>query len=171
MSTKANVGVAKLTKFISTNVRPEFVSLGGYVMIGGLPNVGKSTIINSLRRKETDIDHTKKSGAKVGAVPCITKSISGFKIMTDPNMFVLDTPGIIMPKIRDNSEDGLKLTLTACIRDGIVDPHHVADYLLYVLNKEGQFRYLSRYLMKETSDDINAVLTAVKARYQIKDYE
>ena len=45
-------------------------------MVGGVPNVGKSTIINSLRQRETELGHTKKSGARTGGVPCITKSIN-----------------------------------------------------------------------------------------------
>lgn len=57
-------------------------------MIGGVPNVGKSTIINSLRKKDENIEHTKKSGAKTGGVPCITKSISGFKIISDPPTYI-----------------------------------------------------------------------------------
>ena len=65
------------------------------MMIGGIPNVGKSTIINSLRKKEEDIKHTKKSGAKVGAVPCITRSFGGFKVMNNPLTYLIDSPGII----------------------------------------------------------------------------
>jgi ribosome biogenesis GTPase A len=76
------------------------------MMIGGIPNVGKSTIINSLRKKESDINHSRKSGAKVGAIPCITRSMNGFKIMNSPVTYLIDTPGIIQPKILNN-EDGL----------------------------------------------------------------
>ena len=72
-------------------------------MIGGVPNVGKSTIINSLRKKDSDIEHTKRSGAKTGGVPCVTKSISGFKIIYDPQTFITDTPGVMIPHL-DGSE-------------------------------------------------------------------
>jgi ribosome biogenesis GTPase A len=68
-------------------------------MIGGIPNVGKSTIINSLRSKDADINNHKKSGARVGGIPCITKSITGFKIISNPPIYMMDTPGIIIPKI------------------------------------------------------------------------
>lgn len=105
-------------------------------MIGGIPNVGKSTIINSLRKKDTEIEHSKRGGAKTGAKPCLTKTISGFKICTDPLIYLIDTPGIITPKIQDDSEDGLKLSLINSIRDGILEKEHVCDYLLYKLNKE-----------------------------------
>ena len=102
-------------------------------MIGGVPNVGKSTIINSLRQKDSEIAHTKKSGARVGGVPCVTKSITGFKIRTDPPTYVHDTPGIIIPKIEDPLV-GMKLSLCNCIRDGIIEPENVCDYALFILN-------------------------------------
>ena len=103
-------------------------------MIGGIPNIGKSTIINALRAKDPTISATNKSnrsGARTGAKPCLTKTISGFKIVSDPPMFLVDTPGIIMPKIRDNSEDGLKLCACHAIRDGILDDILVCDYVLF----------------------------------------
>jgi ribosome biogenesis GTPase A len=73
--------------------------VGAWLMIGGIPNVGKSTIINSIRKRDEEINHSKKSGARVGGIPCITKSITGFKIISDPPIYMMDTPGIIIPKI------------------------------------------------------------------------
>ncbi len=105
-------------------------------MIGGIPNVGKSTIINSIRKKDESVTHKKRSGAKVGGVPCITQNITGFKIIQDPSVYMIDTPGIIQPKIRENSEDGLKLCACNNIRDGIIELQNVCDYILYKLNKE-----------------------------------
>lgn len=105
-------------------------------MIGGIPNVGKSTILNSLRKKDENVNHSKKSGARVGGIPCITKSITGFKIMSDPPTYMIDTPGIIQPKIKENSEDGLKLCACNNIRDGILELEHVCDYVLFKLNKD-----------------------------------
>jgi len=88
-----------LISFIKNNSNPQFKTVGSWLMIGGIPNVGKSTIINSMRKRDSELNHTKKSGAKTGGVPCITKSISGFKIAEDPTIYVVDTPGIIIPKI------------------------------------------------------------------------
>ena len=109
-------------------------------MIGGVPNVGKSTIINSLRKKDSEVNHTKRSGAKTGGVPCITKSVSGFKIISDPPTFVKDTPGIIIPTI-ESAEDGMKLCAVNCIRDGIVEIEQVCDYVLFTLNRQRVFTY------------------------------
>ena len=103
-------------------------------MIGGVPNVGKSTIINTLRKRDQEIEHTKKSGARTGGVPCITKSVTGFKIISDPPTYVIDTPGIFIPRLND-SEQGLKLCAVNCIRDGIVEPELVCDYILFQLNR------------------------------------
>jgi ribosome biogenesis GTPase A len=113
-------------------------------MIGGMPNVGKSTIINSLRSKDSDLNHSKKSGARTGGVPCITKSISGFRIITDPPTYITDTPGIIVPKI-ENAIDGLKMCACNIIRDGIVEDESVCDFILYTLNQQRNFAYVKRY--------------------------
>ena len=104
-------------------------------MIGGVPNVGKSTIINSLRKRDSEVNHTKKSGARTGGVPCVTRSISGFRIITEPPIYVVDTPGIIIPKI-NTSTDALKLCACHSIRDGIEEPELVCDFVLYNLNKQ-----------------------------------
>jgi ribosome biogenesis GTPase A len=49
LSIKKNVNVNKLLSFVQTNATPQFKTVGSWIMIGGVPNVGKSTIINSLR--------------------------------------------------------------------------------------------------------------------------
>jgi len=105
-------------------------------MIGGMPNIGKSTIINSLRSKDNEIasKSSRRSGARTGAKPCMTTSISGFKIVSDPPMYLVDTPGIIVPKIPEGTDIGLKLAACHSIRDGILDDELICDYVLYKLN-------------------------------------
>ena len=61
--------------------------------------------------------------------------MTGFRIVTDPPMYLVDTPGIILPKIKDDSEDGLKLAACHAIRDGIIEDELICDYILYKLNK------------------------------------
>ena len=120
LSTKENINISKLMSFIDNNANPQFKTVGAWLMIGGVPNVGKSTIINSLRAKDKEVNQSKKSGARTGGVPCVTKSVSGFKIKADPPVYVSDTPGIIIPKIH-KPVDAMKLCLCNCIRDGIVE--------------------------------------------------
>ena len=140
-------------------------------MIGGIPNVGKSTIINSLRKRDEGIEHGKKSGARVGANPCVTKSFSGFKIISDPLVYMVDSPGIIMPKIKEDSEDGLKLSLVNSIRDGILEKEYVCDYLLYKLNKEGVFNYCTRYdlPMRRPTNSIHDFMGSLMKRMNVVD--
>ena len=137
LSTKENININKLVKALGELCPTRFKTVGAWVMIGGMPNIGKSTIINTLRRRDSDINakSSSKSGAKAGAKPCVTKSISGFRIVTDPPMYLVDTPGIIVPKIADESEDGLKLAACHCIRDGILDDELICDYVLFELNQ------------------------------------
>ena len=123
-----------MLKVLSDSCPMKFRTVGAWVMIGGMPNIGKSTIINSLRKRDSSIAHGKKSGARTGSKPCLTKTISGFRIVSDPPMFLVDTPGIIVPKIRDESEDGLKLAACHLIRDGILDDELICDYVLFKLN-------------------------------------
>ena len=60
-------------------------------------------------------------------------------------MYLVDTPGIILPKIEDDSEDGLKLCAVHAIRDGIIDEEIICDYILFKMNKEKSFGYVKRY--------------------------
>mmetsp|Transcript_23380 Transcript_23380/g.23315 ORF Transcript_23380/g.23315 Transcript_23380/m.23315 type:complete len:112 (+) Transcript_23380:186-521(+) len=69
MSAKKHIHVDKFISHIKHKVNPRFSTIGNWMMIGGNPNVGKSTIINTLRVKEDNIEHNRKSGARVGAVP------------------------------------------------------------------------------------------------------
>jgi ribosome biogenesis GTPase A len=83
----------------------------------------------------------------------------------------MDTPGIIQPKIRENSEDGLKLCACNNIRDGIVELENVCDYVLFKLNREGVFAYVNRFNLpnRKPSDNINDVLHSLQDRYKCKE--
>lgn len=87
-------------------------------MILGIPNVGKSTLINSLSGRK---------GAKVGNRPGITKSNQWIK--TKGGLELLDTPGILWPKFEDK-EVGLNLAFTGAIKDEILDTETLALKLI-----------------------------------------
>eukprot|EP00494_Astrolonche_serrata_P023453 UN23711 len=80
-------------------------SLATVVCILGMPNVGKSTIINCLRQG----NYTGK-GQATGPTPGVTRSINLCKVHANPLVSVLDSPGIFIPALNlDSLEEGLKL--------------------------------------------------------------
>lgn len=87
-------------------------------MIIGIPNVGKSTLINTLSGRK---------GTKTGNRPGITKSNQWIK--TRGVLELLDTPGILWPKFEDQSV-GLNLAFTGAIKDEILDKETLALRLL-----------------------------------------
>jgi ribosome biogenesis GTPase A len=90
------------------------------MLVVGMPNVGKSTIINSLRAhfKQGTVYQFEDliaggNSAVTGPLPGVTRTISGFKVSQTPPTFLLDTPGVMIPQIsREDNERGLKLALT-----------------------------------------------------------
>lgn len=145
---------------------PEFAA-----MIIGVPNVGKSSLINRLRNK-----YLRKSNATaVGGVAGITRSVlNRIKISEKPPVFVLDTPGILAPYVGDVFS-GLKLALAGCLQDHLVGQEIMADYLLFWLNKHRRFQYVDKLDLPRPSDDILEVLTLVASKLdkvrRIKNYD
>ncbi|KAM8704905.1 hypothetical protein ACLKA7_009375 [Drosophila subpalustris] len=125
------------------------------IMIIGVPNVGKSSIINVLR----NVHLKKRSAARVGAVAGVTRSVGErIKIQETPSVYMIDTPGILQPSVTDD-EMGMKLALVGCLPDHIVGEDLIADYLLFWLNKHRRYEYVDKLELKSgPSDNISAVL-------------
>ncbi|MTI96050.1 MAG: ribosome biogenesis GTPase YlqF [Firmicutes bacterium] len=88
------------------------------VMVVGIPNVGKSTLINLLAGRRS---------AQVGDRPGVTKTKQWIKISS--KLELLDTPGILWPKLDDHLI-ALKLAAAGCIKDEILPVQEVATWLL-----------------------------------------
>ncbi|NXC82288.1 MTG1 GTPase, partial [Cercotrichas coryphoeus] len=127
------------------------------ILVIGVPNVGKSSLINSLRRL-----HLKKGKATaVGGEPGITKAVlSRIQVCEKPLMYLVDTPGVLPPRLGD-VEMGMKLALCGAIRDHLVGEDIMADYLLYTLNKQQQFGYVQHYGLGQPCDRIEPLLKHV----------
>ncbi|EGC31403.1 hypothetical protein DICPUDRAFT_89665 [Dictyostelium purpureum] len=110
-----------------------------------LPNVGKSSFINSIR----SASNMSKS-AKTGPLPGVTKELTGFKCCDDPSIFIVDSPGIMIPGNLDYDETTLTLALLNCISERIVSQTTLADFLLFKLNSSSNFKYLN--LFKENGE-------------------
>ncbi|XP_078433036.1 P-loop containing nucleoside triphosphate hydrolases superfamily protein [Wolffia australiana] len=105
------------------------------VMVVGIPNVGKSALINSIHQIASSRFpvQDKMKRATVGPLPGVTQDIAGFKIAIKPSIYVLDTPGVLVPSIA-GIETGLKLALTGAVKDSVVGEERIARYFLSVLN-------------------------------------
>jgi mitochondrial GTPase 1 len=120
---------------------------GTRMLVVGMPNVGKSTLLNKLRA----IGMRKKKGAaKVGAQPGVTRKLStpvrilagedDGEIGLGEGVFVLDTPGVFMPFVSE-PEAMVKLALAGSVKDDHIQIEIVADYLLYQMNKRNPAIY------------------------------
>lgn len=141
------------------------------IMVIGVPNVGKSSLINALRNRYL----RKGNAAAVGAKAGITRSVATrIKISEDPLIYMLDTPGILTPSV-PNVDVGMKLALCGTIPDEQVGIELVSDYLLFWLNKNNNFRYVDYLGIPAASDHISEVLALASVylnKYKrIKNYD
>ena len=110
-------------------------------MIIGIPNVGKSTVINNIARKK---------GAKTGNTPGVTKQQQWIK--AGERMELLDTPGILWPKFEDETT-GRKLALTGAIKDTVVPLDEVAIYGMEFLMAHDLERFNRFYNIDVSPED------------------
>lgn len=130
--------------------------LGLRVLITGMPNVGKSSLINRFRRILLGNNEYRKV-ARTGNQPGVTRSISTeILVSREPRITVLDTPGLCVPQL--GAEQTLRLALAGAIPRGGLDPVVLADYLLYQLNLK--YPLGGRYPGRQ-SNDIHEVLWAL----------
>ena len=111
-------------------------------MIAGIPNVGKSTFINSL---------VGKACTKTGNKPGVTKGKQWIKL--NKNIELLDTPGILWPKFEDQ-QVGLRLALIGSIRDEILNQDEMAIELIEYLKNHYQGILADRYQVDENEDKV-----------------
>lgn len=124
--------VLDMAKDVYNSMTPK-PPLGIRLLITGMPNVGKSTFLNTLRKVGMD---TKHKVAATGGQPGVTRDVSNvIRVSRDPDIFIHDTPGVFVPRTK-NIETMLALCLTGAVKPTFVDPVIVADFLLYRLNLE-----------------------------------
>jgi len=101
-------------------------------MILGIPNVGKSTFINTLIGRKK---------AKTGDKPGVTKSLHWIRT---PYLDLLDTPGVLWPKVEDKTT-GFMLAITGAIKDEILEMEEVAFFLVSILKNRYPDYLINRY--------------------------
>lgn len=120
------------------------------VMIVGIPNVGKSTLINRLRNHHFGL---KGAPAKVGPQAGVTRRVENqVKICARPPIYSLDTPGVLEPGTLRSTRDQMALALCSTITDRVLDPEVLASYLLKFFNKKNNLMYKEVYFLKEPTE-------------------
>ncbi|EFC43990.1 predicted protein [Naegleria gruberi] len=137
-------------------------------LIAGVPNVGKSSIINKLIEKKK---------AKEGALPGVTRGMGFFPMKTRENCLLLDTPGIFQPDIETN-EQGFKLSLINALPDHLfggdsaaggnaTDLTPLIDYMLFQLNRNECYDYVEILGLKGPTKNIDDLLLAACKKWKM----
>lgn len=122
------------------------------VMIMGIPNVGKSTLMNALLKKRV---------AKVGDEPAVTKTQQ--RLFLGNNIVLIDTPGMMWPKI-EHPTDGLMLAASHAIGVNAIIEEEVASFLADLLLQRYPQALKSRYGIAAEGADGVGVVEAIAAR-------
>ena len=156
MNCMTGIGVGQLYKLLSRlqdeknegQLRKKSLRM----IIVGVPNVGKSSLINRM---------TGKKSAKTGDRPGVTKGKQWLGL--ENGMQLLDTPGILWPKFED-PQVGLNLAFCGSIKDEILDTASLALELIKVLQRDYPQLLRERYKLDELDEDALVNMEAIAAK-------
>lgn len=146
------LGKAKRQKEISRGMKPQPIK----TMIVGIPNVGKSSLINKL---------AKRKAAGVQNKPGYTRGEQFIKVNQD--FILLDTPGIL-PMNYDDQAKSINLALIGCVKEDILPNHVLVESLLKILKKNYPSSLKERYDIEEITTP-EEVLKLISDRRKLVD--
>ena len=156
MNCMTGIGVGQLYKLLSRlqdeKNEGQLSKKSLRMMIVGVPNVGKSSLINRM---------TGKKSAKTGDRPGVTKGKQWLGL--ENGMQLLDTPGILWPKFED-PQVGLNLAFCGSIKDEILDTASLALELIKVLQRDYPQLLRERYKLDELDEDALVNMEAIAAK-------
>ena len=126
-------------------------------MIVGIPNVGKSTLMNRLAGKKIAI---------VGNKPGVTKGQQWLK--SNKNLEILDTPGILWPKFEEEAV-GLKLAMTGAIKDNLLPMDEITIFGLDFFKRYYPERLLERYKGIDLEEEAPEIIMSMTQRLGFRD--
>lgn len=145
MDSNTGKGINEFNKAVlevSKDIQEKFANKGRVgkairIMIVGIPNVGKSSFINRI---------TKKNIAQVGNKPGVTRQKQWIRLQE--GMELMDTPGVLWPKF-ESEEVGLNLAFTGTIKDDILEKTEIAFQLMRFLINNYLKNVIERYKLEE----------------------
>ncbi len=138
----------KIEKNLARGLKPRPIR----AMIVGIPNVGKSTLINKLVNKNV---------AVTGNKPGVTKAQQWIRI--NQNLELLDTPGVLWPKF-DDQKIGIHLALTGAIKSELLHNDDLVLYMISFLKEYYPETLKNRYQIEEVDDNIEILESIMKKR-------
>ena len=140
----------KIARMKAKGMKPRAIR----AMVVGIPNVGKSTLINAIAKKKI---------AKVANKPGVTQALQWMRL--DADLELLDTPGVLWPKF-DDQEVSLSLALCKSIKDEIVNMEDIAYFTMKKMIEYYPERLIKQYDIN-IGEDINNIFSLIAQKQKL----